>query len=87
MSNKKWQLISFVISSRYRQQVLNNVSEFSTPTQLSKKLKINRAHISRALIDLAKNGLVECKTPEERKGRIYLITKLGKEIQAILKNN
>ena len=76
----KWNDISFIISSKYRKIVLESVKTHKTPTGISKELKIQRAHVSRALIELGKEKLVECLTPNKRKGRLYIITHKGREI-------
>ena len=73
----QWNDLSFVISSKYRKIVLENVRNHKTPTDISKELKIQRSHVSRALIELCEEKLVECLTPNKRKGRLYKITNKG----------
>lgn len=81
-NNTTWDLISFIMSSRYRYMVLKKLSKIeSTPTLLSKKTKISINHISNILKELLEQNLIVCLTPDKRKGRIYEITNLGREIQ------
>lgn len=51
-----------------------------TPKQLTKESGINFSHISNVLRQLQEIGVVECLTPELRKGRIYALTKKGKKL-------
>jgi len=77
----KWELAGKVRSSSYRLRILSKLLDSNkTPTQLSKELNIKMSHISRALTELVKMGLIESLTPELRKGKMYTISKLGKEI-------
>ena len=43
-------------------------------------LKITRNSVSDVLREFRKKNIVRCINPEETKGRIYELTKLGKEI-------
>lgn len=77
----KWHLIGTIKSSNYREKVLRELTENTqTPKWLAKKTNIKFSHISTVLTELQKLKLIKCLTPELRKGRIYSITKLGKEI-------
>lgn len=51
-----------------------------TPSQLATAAGVSLSHISKALRDLRKEGLVECINPQERVGKIYRRTKEGEEI-------
>ncbi len=75
-----WDKYSFVIRAKNRTKVLLALSKVKTPTQLAKELGLNLSHTSRALKELEKEGLIKCLTPNERVGRIYTRTELGKEI-------
>ncbi len=76
----KWDLVSFVKASSYRQKVLENLDKPATPTELAKGLNLNRSHVSRALIDLVEKRLVICLTPSAKRARLYQRTKVGKDI-------
>ena len=75
-----WKQISFALKSKKRKNLLLSLKTPKTPTQLSKILKTSLPNISMKLKDLRNMGIVECITPDERKGRIYRLTKDGLEI-------
>ena len=80
MSNK-WELIGKIKSSEWRFKVLKILKEnMKTPSELSKEADISSSHISEVIKNLKEMRLIECKTPNLRKGKIYCITKLGKDI-------
>lgn len=82
--NDEWDDASFVISSTYRERVLERlVSGPATPSQIATDAEIPIAHVSRALGRLRNRSLVELLVPEERrKGRIYGITDRGTDVSA-----
>lgn len=74
-------LYGFVISSSYRKMVLLELSKSpQIPTNIARRLNINVNHVSRALSQLNSKGLVQCINPEERKGRVYILTELGRKV-------
>lgn len=85
-----WDNVSYILRSKYRIKVLQYLSKLNaptTPTKLKRELNIDKAHISRALQDLAKKDWVTCLTPEARKTKLFQITKSGiaieKELESI----
>jgi len=72
-----WQLISFIKSSKYRELVLKALDKPKTPTQIKKEIKVDKAHVTRALQSLVKKKLVVCHTPEARKYKIFERTDKG----------
>lgn len=77
----KWELIGKIKSSEWRFKVLKILREnMKTPSELSKEASISSSHISEVIKDLGEMKLIECKNPILRKGKIYSITKLGKDI-------
>ncbi|MBS3099283.1 ArsR family transcriptional regulator [Candidatus Pacearchaeota archaeon] len=76
----KWEDVSFVLSSSYRKRVLEKLENPTIPSKLSKELKINKTHISRALSELEAKKMIKCLTPNVSKGKIYTIENYGKEI-------
>jgi len=75
-----WKDYSYVIRGKNRKLVLLALETQKMPTQVAKELKINLPHISRALKELELRGLAKCLTPSERVGRLYILTKEGKEV-------
>jgi predicted transcriptional regulator len=76
----RWELISFISRSEQRKKILAVLDEPITPTQIAEKTGLYKTHVSRALGEFVEKGLVECLTPKERTGKLYRITKLGREI-------
>ena len=77
----KWELIGKIKSSEWRLRVLKILTQGTKmPSELAKEAKISSSHISEVLSFLEEIKLIECKNPGLRKGKIYSITKLGKEI-------
>jgi predicted transcriptional regulator len=78
-----WNLVGFVKASDYRLRILFAlVQNNKTPIELKTELKLYITHISTTLKELVNKGLVECLTPELKKGRIFALTQAGKEIVA-----
>ncbi|HEX7033526.1 MAG TPA: helix-turn-helix domain-containing protein [Nitrososphaera sp.] len=75
-----WDDVGYVMASKNRRIVLSLLEEPKTPTILAKAADINLANVSRTLTELERNGLVVCLTPKKRVGRIYSLTKKGKEV-------
>lgn len=80
--NVDWDDIGFVISSRYRIEVLQQLAENpSTPSQIAADRGLAVAHVSRALQQLRDRSMVSLLVPEDRKkGRVYGITKKGSAV-------
>jgi DNA-binding transcriptional ArsR family regulator len=79
--------LSYVIASPISVKVLKTLElRYMTPTDISKILKISLSNVSTKLSELKKRGLVSCITPERRKGRIYILTKKGKDLLEVLPN-
>jgi DNA-binding HxlR family transcriptional regulator len=74
-------LLGYVKASKYRIEILRKINTGTfTPTEIANSTKINKGHVSRSLNELTEKKLVECANEEARKGRIYLISNLGKKI-------
>ena len=79
-----WNAYSFVLRSKNRRLVLSALTQPKTPSRIAKETGILLPHVSRALKELEEKGLVKCLTPNEKLGRIYALTELGKQILEIL---
>lgn len=78
----EWDLIGFVISSKYRIAVLDNLVQGpSTPSSIASETDLPVSHISRALGVLRERSLVELLvSKDKKKGRIYGITERGRHV-------
>lgn len=77
--SSEWNVIGYVISSKYRLSVLGHLSDgASTPTQLAATMKISTTHVSRAVRQLRECGLVTLTVPDDqKKNRTYDLTHRG----------
>lgn len=75
-----WKDVSYVIASKTRRQILLKVTTPKTPTSLAKDLSINLANVSRSLTELENEELIVCLTPKQRVGRLYSLTKKGRDV-------
>jgi len=76
----KWEDVSYILSSNHRKKNLQNLTNPTTPSKLSRELNINKTHISRGLKELEEKKMIKCLTPKVAKGKLYVITNYGKEI-------
>jgi len=79
-----YKLLSFLARGKNRKLVLQQLDDARTPTELSKKINMQRSVVSRAILELEKKGLAECLTPKEKMGRFYRITNVGKKLLQML---
>lgn len=78
---RDWEEIGYILSSRLRLRLLLYLTNrVSTPTHLAEFLKEPRSRVSVTLRELADVGIVECLTPNRKKGRLYTATEKGKGI-------
>ena len=74
--------LSYVNISSYRTKTVKALkNEVKIPTQIAKDSGIRTNHISKVLKELKEANVVECiNCKEARKGRLYRLTTIGKEI-------
>lgn len=75
-----YELLSFVKRSKRRRQILRELSDPTTPTEIADNLGVSVSHVSRTLGDFEDKDIVECKTPDAKIGRIYVLKEEGREI-------
>jgi len=80
--SSNWEIIGYVVSSKYRVIVLERLIESpAPPSSIARDASCTVSHVSRALQELREHGLVDLLVPESRKkGRIYGITDKGREV-------
>ena len=78
----EWDVISFVIRSRYRVNTLDRLSDDpATPSRIASDQGVLITHVSRALNELGDRGLIELLVSgDRRKGRVYGITECGEKV-------
>ncbi len=81
-----WVKYGHVIASEYRKKiVMALVKGPKTPKQISEDTKLYLSHVSYIINDLVKKGVVECLTPNLRRGKVFSLSSDGKEIADLLK--
>jgi hypothetical protein len=77
VSRTQWDEVSFIISSQYRIDVIERLSDGpATPSGIASDSDNSLPHVSRALQELRDRSFVELLVSEDRKkGRVYGITK------------
>ena len=79
---------SFVIASRNKMGIILVLHDrILTPSDIAKKLDIRINHVSKYLTELKNKKLIVCLNEYTRKGRLYQLTELGKQIFIELKKN
>ena len=74
--------ISLLKNSEYRKKILESLSNanYLTPSEISENTKIRLNHVSNFLKDLKDNKLIICLNEEDKRGRLYQISELGKKV-------
>ena len=74
--------ISIIKNSEYRKKILLSLTDidYLTPSEISEKTKLRLNHVSNFLKDLKDNKLIICLNDNEKRGRLYQITELGKKV-------
>ena len=75
-----WEKFSFVKYAPLRLDILRVLDTEKTPKEIKDLLKKSDSNIARALHELEEKELIACLTPKSRKGKIFALTKDGKEI-------
>lgn len=80
----EWKLYSFIVRSEQRKLILTTLKKPKTPTEIAKISKLSTSHVSRTLAEFLEKGIVRCLTPNEKVGKIYILTEEGEGILKIL---
>jgi predicted transcriptional regulator len=75
-----WDDFSFIHRGKHRKMVLEILNKPKTPTQLKQETKLHFNIISRTLIELERQGFVECLNPKQKMARFYGITDKGNKV-------
>lgn len=76
-----WDKYGYVTASNYRKKIVLVLGDKpKTPKEIEEESNFHLSHISNTLSDLSDEGIIKCLTEERKKGRVYSLTELGKEI-------
>ena len=84
MNYHELKLISFIKRSKQREKVLACFHSSHTPTEISEKTNLSPSHISRTLREFCEKKLLKCQNVKSHVGKLYTLTRTGKQIQALL---
>lgn len=78
-------MINYDIISKFRRspiriKILTLLQEPKTVMDLTKPTNMSKSSVSRIFLDMAKDGLIDCLSPNSNNYRYYKITEKGKEI-------
>ena len=73
--------LAFVRSSKHRENILLSIGyEIKIPTEIAQNINISSKHISKYLGELKDKDIVVCLNEKDKRGRLYKLTPIGKEI-------
>lgn len=75
-----WDDVSFILSSKYRKKLLELLDKPKTPTQLKGEIELHFNQISRNLIELEREGFIDCLNPTQKRTRFYRINEKGRKL-------
>lgn len=80
-------LAGWVKASSYRNRVMINLgNKTKTPSSIARDAQIRMNHVSAVLKSLKEKQLIICLNEDSKKGRLYQITDLGKQVINMAKN-
>lgn len=80
--------ISFIIRSKNRLKLISIIDDsFKIPSEITEQMGLRYSQVSVILSDLKREGIVECLNEEDRIGRMYQLTPIGKEAYNKIKFN
>lgn len=80
-----WKKYGYIISSDYRKKVvISLLAGPKTPKQIAVEVKLYLSHVSKTLNELQEYNIAVCLNPELKRGRIYELTKEGKDLAKYL---
>lgn len=85
MNEETIEKLSFVRSSKHRENILHFIGdEIKIPTEIAKDINISSKHISKYLSELKDKDIVVCLNEKDKRGRLYKLTPVGREILSYL---
>jgi len=82
-----WTKLRYLIASKYRNRIVLCLAEKpKTPKEIAQELGFYISHVSSTLSDLSREGTVECLNPSQRRGKMFSLTDIGRELEKELRN-
>lgn len=81
MDDEALKKYAYVSISSYRTKAVRSLkNEVKMPIEIAEDTGIRKNHISKVLRELKDNGVAECINEEAKRGRLYRLTDVGKDI-------
>lgn len=88
MEEEKIKLLSFIKSSSNRYEILKKLkNKIYTPSEIAEKTSLKLNNISYYLNQLKEKQLIVCLNENDKKGRLYQATELGREVLEVAMEN
>ena len=82
------QKISYIKRSKNRLKLISIIDDsFKMPSEIAKEMNLRINQVSAILSDLKKENIVVCINEQDKTGRLYKLTNIGKEAYTIIKIN
>jgi predicted transcriptional regulator len=78
-----WNDVGFLLRNKTARKILEHMISKNIPvmpSEMAEALDMSLKNVSTRLGYLLERGLIKCLNPEEKKGRLYVVTKKGKEV-------
>ena len=76
-----WNKYGYIFSSGYRKKVVCALLNGpKTPKQIATEVNLYLSHVSKTLNELQEHDIALCLNPTLKRGRIYELTKEGREL-------
>ncbi len=80
-----WNKYGFVQASNYRTKIVASLAASpKMPSQIARETGLFKTHVSTVLKELVVEKIIECLTPNLRRGKLYGLTAQGKSIASEL---
>ena len=83
-----WSDVGFLLRNRTARKILEYIASKKSPvmpSEVAKSIDMSLKNVSTRLGYLTRRSLVTCLNPEDRKGRLYTITKRGRVALKLVK--
>jgi len=84
-----WNDVGFLLRNKTARKIMEYINSKNNPvmpSEIAEGLDMSLKNVSTRLGFLLKRNLVKCLNPNEKKGRLYIVTKKGKEVLKKVKN-
>lgn len=81
MEKSLFKYYKWVYRGKQRKIIIKDLDKEKTATDIKKETNIKVTNVSDVLRAMVKMGLVKCLNPEDKLGRFYKLTKIGKKVR------